>query len=53
MLVCLLKWMVYFSEPEVLGQLGCQEFAEQRICECFLWSRCGYTYERVTVQDVI
>ena len=53
MVVYLLKWTVYFSEPEVLGQLACQEFAEQRICERFLWSRCGYTCERVTVQDVL
>lgn len=49
MAVYLLKWTVFFSEPAMLGHPACPEFVGQRMCECFPWSRCGHTCERVSV----
>lgn len=47
--VYLLEWTVFFSGTAILGQPACLEFVRRRMCECFLWSRCGHTCERVSV----
>lgn len=39
--VHLLKWTVFFRA----WGASCPEFVRQRMCECYLWCRCGYIDE--------